>query len=459
MFSSAINNTNPYNANAGATQGGVSADVYARVEKVMASQGKGVAKLNSALTRDQTKLSALGQLHTALAKFQSIAQGMAGGGLATSATSSAKGVLGARTTGQAASGSYAVDVKQLAQAQVLASAEQKSADAAIGSGAPAVITVEFGRTDGASFAPGDDKTGKTITIKNGNNTLQGIAAAFKEAGIDAKVVKSGDGFALTLNGQSGAAGSMRISVSGDAAVKDLLSHSPGAAKGMSQSVAAQDALLSVNGTEIKSAVNTLGAAIAGVRLELTGMGATSVVVAKDPGQIAGNVAGLVSAYNSMNAKLQSLKGGELKSDLALSQASSQMGQVLTSGGNGVPTSVLAKIGVSIGKNGELVLDEKKLNSAIAADPDAVSKLFTDNGRGVADQFAAKIGALTGDSGMLKKEVASVGREITTLTGKKAVMTKALTAQANALVQLYSQQAQSGGGYGAGPSRSLFDFMA
>ncbi len=456
MFS-AINNNNPYSA--GATQGGVSADVYARVEKVMASQGKGVAKLNSALTRDQAKLSGLGQLHAALAKFQSVAQGMAGGGLATSATSSAKGVLGVSTTGQAASGTYAIDVKQLAQAQVLGSAAQKSADAAIGTGAPAVIKVEFGRTDGANFAPGDDKASKTITIKNGNNTLEGIAAAFKEAGIDAKVVKSGDGFALTLNGQSGAAGSMRISVSGDAAVKDLLSHSPGAAKGMSQSVAAQDALLTVNGSEVKSAVNTLGTAIAGVTLELGGKGATSVVVAKDPGQIASNVAGLVSAYNSMNAKLQSLKGGELKSDLALSQASGQMAQVLTSGGNGVPTSVLAKIGVSIGKNGEMVLDEKKLNSAIAADPDAVSKLFTDNGRGVADQFAARIGALTGDSGMLKKEVASVGREITTLTGKKAVMNKALTAQANALVQLYSQQAQSGSGYGAGPSRSLFDFMA
>lgn len=452
MFSSAIN-SNPY---AGGSQTSVSADVYARVDKVMASQGKGVAKLNDALARDQTKLSALGQLQNALVKFQAIAQNMAGSGLATSATSSAKGVLAASTTAKAVGGSYAVDVKQLAQAQTLASAARKSADAAIGTGAPAVIKVEFGTVDGKGFTAGDGAA-KSITIKSGNNTLQGIAAAFKDAGIDAQVVKSGDGYTLALNGQSGAAGSMRISVSGDAAVKDLLAYSPGAAPGMSQTVAAQDALLTVDGKQIGSTVNSVATAIAGVTLQLAGKGATSVVVAQDAGQIASNVAGLVDAYNSLNAKLKSLKGGELKSDLALSQAGGQMAQVLTSGGNGVPTSVLAKVGVTLDKNGDMVIDDKKLESAIAADPAAVSKLFTNDGKGVADQFAARVTALTGDSGVLKREAAAVGKDINALSGKKAELAKALTAQANALVRLYSQQEQTTAA--GGSAKSLFDFMA
>ncbi|WP_317203457.1 flagellar filament capping protein FliD [Janthinobacterium sp.] len=448
-------NTKPPTATG--TQGGISADVYARVEKVMATQTKGVTRLNDALTRDQTKLSGLGQLQNALAKFQSVARGLSGAGLATSATSSNKGVLNVGTDSKAVSGTYAVDVKQLAQGQTLTSEAQKAADALIGTGAPAVVKIEFGSSDGKSFTPGDAKGTKTLTIKSGNNTLQGIAAAFKEAGIDAQVVKSGTGYALALNGASGAASSMRISVSGDAAVKDLLAYSPGATKGMGETAAAQDALLSVNGSEVKSASNKLGAAIAGVALELTGKGATSVVVSKDPAQIGSNVAALVNAYNSLNAKMQALQGGELKSDTALSQAGSQLAQVLTSGGNGVPSSVLANAGVTLDKKGNMVLDEKKLQSAIAADPEAVSKLFTNNGKGVADQFVDKITALTGDSGVLKKEVTSVGKEITTLNGKKAVMAKALTAQASALVQLYSQQSQSGAAGGKG--NSLFDFMA
>ncbi|MDC8756280.1 flagellar filament capping protein FliD [Janthinobacterium fluminis] len=452
MFGSPINNrNNPYNA--GAPQGGVSADVYARVEKVMSSQNKGVLKLNNALARDQIKLSGLGQLQNALASFQGVAQGMSGSGLATSATSSAKGVLGAATTSKAAAGTYAVDVQQLARGQTLTSAGRASADAVIGTGAPATIKVEFGSSDGKTFTPGEEKA-KTITIKSGNNTLQGIAAAFKEAGIDAQVIKGEGGYALALNGQSGAAASMRISVGGDAAVSDLLAYKPGATKGMVQTAAAQDALLTVNGKAVTSASNSVATAIDGVTLSLAGKGSSSVVVARDTSQIASNVAGLVSAYNSLNTKIQSLKEGELKSGAA-AQAGNQLAQVLTSGSNGVPKSVLAEAGITMGKNGELLLDEKKLKSAIAADPDAVSKLFTNNGQGVADQFATKIAALTGESGVVKKEAASVGKEITALTNKKAVMAKALTAQANALAQLYSQQA----GAGAGGGRSLFDFMA
>lgn len=454
MVTSAINN-NPYST--GATQGGISADVYARVEKVMSSQTKGVAKLNDALTRDQTKLSALGQLHSALAKFQAVAQGVSGAGLATSASSSTPGVLGASTTGKAASGTYAIDVKQLAQGQVLSGAPQKTADAAIGAGGPAVIKVEFGATVDGKFTPGDAKNVKSITLGAGKHSLQDIAAAFKEAGIDAQVIKGDDGYALVMKGQSGAANGMRISVSGDAGVKELVSYpAPAGAKGLGETAPAQDALLTVNGTQVKSALNKISTAIPGATLDLTAKGTTNVVVAQDSSQIASNVANLVSAYNTLNAKIQTLQKGDLKTDSALGQISGQLGQVLRSGGNGVPSSVLANAGVSINKNGDMVLDEKKLKAAIAADPDAVAKLFTNQGAGVADQFASKIGALTGDGGALKKEASTVGKEITTLTNKKAVLAKALTAQATALVNLYSQQ---GAGGGSGASRSLFDFMA
>ncbi len=458
MFNSTISSKAYTNT---ATQTAPSAEVYAKVEKQMLSQNTGVTKLNNNLTRDQTKLSALGQLQSALAKFQGVAQNMAGSGLATSATSSTAGVLKATTNDKAVNGTYAIDVKQLAQGQTLATAAQKASNTTIGTGATAQIKIELGSVDGKQFSAGDGKA-ITLTIDSSNNSLEGIAAALKKAGVDASVIKGEDGYTLTMNGQSGADNSMRISVTGDAAISNLLTYSPSASKGMQQTTAAQDALATVAGKEVKSASNTLSSAIDGVTVELKAKGETNLVVAKDSSQIASNVASFVTAYNELNAKMQSLQEGDLKYDTALKQVSTQMSQVLRTASNGVPVSVLASAGVTLGKSGELVLDEKKLKSAIEADPDAVSKLFTNNGKGVADQFGSKIGELTGTSSLITKEVQTVGKEITSLNTKKAELAKALTAQAEALVKLYSAQEQMGIGSvlpGYTGKSSLFDFLA
>ncbi|SFV16916.1 flagellar filament capping protein FliD [Pseudoduganella namucuonensis] len=438
-----------------------SASVLAKVERTLAGQTGGVARLNESLARDQTRLSGLGQLQSALTGFQSIAERLAGAGIGTSASSSAQSVLTAAAGGGAKPGSYAVEVKQLAQGQVLDSDALKTATGKIGTGATATIKVEFGTAGAGGFTPGKESA-KTITIDARNNTLDGIASAFKAAGIDASVVKSGDGYALRLKGASGEAGGMRVSVGGDAAVKNLLSYNPAAKQnsGLTQSVAAQDAVAVVAGKEVKSAGNTLKDAIEGATLTLTGTGKADVAVTQDSGQIAQNVAAFVNAYNDLNGKLAALQKGELKSDQALGQVSREVAALLRTGG--VSPSALAAVGVSADGAGKLQLDDKKLKAAVAADPEAVSRLFTNDGKGLADQFDAKIDALTGKSGAITRETQRIGKDITALTAKKAELAKALTSQANVLVKYYTQQEQADAG-GALPGytgpRSLFDFMA
>ncbi|MES2263157.1 MAG: flagellar filament capping protein FliD [Pseudomonadota bacterium] len=436
-----------------------SASVLAKVERTMAGQTGSVSKLNASLTRDQTKLSGLGQLQSALTGFQSVAGRLSGAGLSTSASSSAKGVLSVAAGGTAKAGSYAVDVQQLAQGQVLTGAPRAAADAKIGTGSPATVKIEFGTADGDSFTPGKSAA-KTITIDSKNNTLDGIASSLKAAGIDASVIKSEGGYALSVKGASGAANSLRISVSGDAAVKDLLAYSPGGNGKLAQTSAAQDALATVDGKQVRSASNTLDDAIAGASLTLTGTGKTDVVVAQDSSRIAKNVGNFVAAFNDLNNQLTALQKGGLKSDPALGQVGRELAQLVAP--NNGSTAALAAAGVTLDSSGKLQLDEKKLNAAIAADPDAITKLFTNDGKGLADQFDSKIDALTGNNGALRKETQAVGKEIATLGGKKAELAKALTAQANALVQLYTQQEQAASsdalpGY-SGP-RSLFDFLA
>jgi flagellar hook-associated protein 2 len=454
-------NVGNYGNYGSASSSAPSASVLAKVERTLAGQTGNISKLNGSLALDQTKLSGLGQLQSALIGFQSIAERLAGSGLSTSASYSTKGILSVTAGGTAKPGTYSVDVKQLAQSQVLNSAAQKASDAKIGTGAKATIKIDFGTVDGGSFTAGKDAA-KSITIDSSNNTLDGIASAFKAAGIDASVVKSGSGYVLAIKGESGAAGSMRISVSGDAAVKDLLSYNPAASGGLTQTQAAQDARATVDGKAVSGATNTFKDAIPGTSLDLTAVGKTDVTVAQDSSQIAQNVTNFVNAYNELNNQLTALQKGGLKQDQALGQVSREL-NTLVAGAGGVSKSALAAAGVTADSSGKLVLDDKKLKSAIAADPAAVSQLFTNNGKGLADQFDARIDTLTSKNSTIQKETVSINKDIATLTAKKADLAKTLTSQANALVALYTQQEQSAANGGALPGyngpRSLFDILA
>jgi flagellar hook-associated protein 2 len=438
---------------------GISAtDLYGRVSKTLLTQNASVQKLSAALSRDQTRLSGLGQLQSALANFRSLTQSLAGVGLNTAATASDPKVLTALTTGTAKSGTFAVDVTQLAQSQLLAARAQRSKDTAIGSGAATTIKIELGATAGNSFAPRG--TSKTITIDSSNNTLEGIAKAFKEAGLEAQVVRGSNGYTLQLGAQSGSANSLRISVGGDAALQNLLSYNPAGAQGLEQLRAAQDARLSVDGKAVTSDSNVITGAIGGTALALTATGSTSVTVAQDSNAIARNISNFVDGFNNLAARLKTLKQGDLKSDTAIGQVQDQLAQLLARN-NGA----LAGAGVSLDRNGNLQIDAKLLNEAIVADPGKVSRLFTDGGKGIADQLGSTIARLIGDDGAISKQRVSIDRGISALTSQKATLTRALSAQAQALVSQYAQVSEATSpntalpGLPGGGATSLFDFLA
>ena len=456
----------PINSATSTASTAVSNDIYKRVEQTMTSQNSAATKLNASLTRDQTKLSGLGQLQSALANFQSLAAGLTGGGLTTSAASSAKTVLTASSTGAAKAGTYAIDVKQLAQGQFLTSEEFTSATTKLGSGATTTVKIDFGTAGGEKgFVTNGTTASKTITIDSSNNTLEGMAAAFKAAGVDVKVVKGDDGkFSLGIAGDSGAANSMRISVSGDAALKNLLAYDPDGGQKLKQTTAAQNAILTVDGKEVTSATNTLAKdkGIVGATLTLTGTGKSDVTIKQDSSQIGANLKSFVAAYNDLNTKLQALQKGQLKGDTAIGQVVSQMSMLLKTGGGSVSISALGAAGVTQDAKGNMVVDDKKLQAALTADSSSVAKLFTNDGKGIADLMSAKASAFTSSSSVISKEAKQMNTEIASLNGKRTVLTKALTAQANALVALYSAQAQTGAGSAVngsgGGTGTLFDML-
>ncbi|WP_295997118.1 flagellar filament capping protein FliD [Rugamonas sp.] len=435
-----------------------SAAVYARVQKVMSSQNAAAAKLNAALTNDQTKLSGLGQLQSALATYQAVAQSLVGGGL--NAITFPPGTATASSDKTAQAATYALNVQQLAQGQLLTSAGVPSETAPIGSDAATTITVDYGSTDGGAFTPNSAAKSQTITIDSSNNTPDGIAAALQQAGINAKVVPNADGsFALAISGPSGAANSMRIGVSGDAAVGKLLAYDPAGAQSMTQTSAAQDAKLTVGGVAVTSATNTVTGAIGGVTLNLTAVGKTSLSVAPSATQVSANVNAFVSAYNALNSKLQTLQAAGLGNDPAVKQVGNQIAQLLKTGGSSSSAiTALKAAGVTQDSNGNLQVDATKLAAAANANPSALNQLVSNSkGTGLADQLGTLATGFSSANGVITRETASTKIDLNNVTNKRSVLTTALTAQANALVALYTAQAQAGDGSGGGAS-SLWDML-
>jgi flagellar hook-associated protein 2 len=433
--------TIPSRTTAAAGQG--LAELYGSAVKSLSARNPGLQGLDAQIKRDDARLSTLGRLANVLDDVKSVAGTLAASGLKLAAQADGKALDARITATGAAAGTHKVDVKQLAQAQQLTTVRVPSATTAIGSGAPTVIQLEAG--------------GKTQTIRIGapDNTLEGIAAAFKAAGVDAKLVKDDKGVALSLTGQPGAANAMRMGVSGDPALQALLAYQPPARGTVTQASAAQDAVVAVDGKTVTSSGNKVTGAIAGVTLDLKARGASTVTVAGDNTAIAKNVKAFADAVNALPGRLAALKTGDLTSDHTLAHIQDEVTRLV----GGADPAALAAIGVST-KNGKLAVDDAKLNAAIAADPDRVAKVFANGGTGLADKVGTGIARQLATGGVLAGQAEAVTKDRDALAARKTQMTQAVTAQASSLVQQYANAgANSLFGMMNGRPPSAFDFLA
>lgn len=180
--------------------------------------------------------------------------------------------------------------------------------------------------------------------------------------------------------------------------------------------------------------------------------------AQDPKQLAQKVTDLISQYNALNTTINGLRKGDLKSDASVLAIQSQLAKVFNSSSSGradASSLTPGSIGISTLKNGAYAVDATKLQKAIAANPGGVAKLFANGGKGIADNLVSQIQGLVSPTGSIKKETVAINKDIASLNAKKDSLAKALTAQANALAKLYSQQNAQGSSTG---NISLFDML-
>lgn len=376
-------------------------DVPTLVSQLMAVERRPIDKLNAKISSYETKISSYGTLSSLVSTFQTAATGMTSGLQKLAATPSDANVLSATTSSTAVPGTYAVNVSQLAQSQNLIATGQTSSTAAIGSGTATTVTFDLGAISGGTLTNGV-YTGATftsngsatvsITINSSNNTLVGIRDAINAAalGVTATIVNDGSGtpyrLALTST-SSGVSNSIKITTSGgDAAISSLLGYDPAGTQNLTQTLAAQNANLTVNGIAITSKSNTISGAIQGVTLTLKKTTATpaSLTVARDTTAINTAASGFVDAYNALSSQIKSRSAygtgttgaGSLAGDGTLRLMQEQLRGIFNTPASGGTLTSLGQVGISFQKDGSLLLDSSKLNSAISANFSDVSNLFS-----------------------------------------------------------------------------------
>lgn len=399
---------------------GSNLDINSIVSQLMSVEQQPLVNLAKKESSFQAKLSALGNLKGALSTFQNTLKSLADVSKFKSvrATITDSTIATASATSSATAGTYSLEVNKLAQAQKLVSAGQANITNVIGTG---TLTFDFGTiavgagsfdsatgkyTD-ASFSSNGSGT-KTVTIDSSNSSLSGIRDAINQAsiGVTAAIVNDGgeSPYRLVLTETStGKTNSMKISVSGDAALENLLGHDPGAApagQALSETVTAQNAEFKVDGIAISKSSNTVTDAIPGVTLTLakTNTGSpTNLAVSLDSAAITGSVGQFVFAFNQINQTLRDLsaynsstkQGAVLNGDATVRTIQTQIRNVLTApvGGGASTFTVLSQIGVTVQKDGTLAVDNTKLQKAMDDNVGDVAALFAATGK-ASDSLAA-----------------------------------------------------------------------
>ncbi len=421
---------------------GSNLDVNSIVSQLMALEQRPLQALNRKEASFQAQLSAFGTLKGALSTFQTSLQGL--NDLtrfqAFRATSGDTGVATVAAANTAVPGNYSLEVSELAQSQKLVAAGQASATTAIGAG---TLTFEFGtisggtfdsqtgRYTGASFAA-DGAGAKNVTIGPSNNTLGGIRDAINAAkiGVTASIINDGGAtpyrLALSVN-DPGAARSLRISTSGDAALSTLLAQNPAGTQNLTQTVSASNAEFKVDGVAISKPKNSISDVIEGVTLNLlkTNVGSsTSITVTRDSGSIRSSADTLVKAYNDLNNTLKNLsaynpatrQGTVLQGDVTLITLQARIRATLSDTLKGVAGSYdnLSQIGISFTKEGTLALDSAKFNAALEEAPNDIAALFATAGR-TSDAAITYVGATDatrpGAYGIAVSRLASQGTQV------------------------------------------------
>lgn len=419
---------------AGVTSTGLGSglDINSIVTQLVAAEQKPtVARLDKKEAQLQAEISALGTVKAAFSDLRTSLTALrnANGLDKIAANSSDPSIFTASASSSVKSAAYAIEVKQLAQAQTQASQGFASADT-VPIAAGATLTIDVGTSS------------KAITIA-ATDTLSDIMAAINtaDAGVTASIVNDGgtDGYHLVLKSDTtGTANTITVTDSSTTFT-------------FSEKQAAADAIVGINGIDVTSASNTISSAVDGLTFNLLQAKpgtSLSLSVAADSSSYTTAIKTMTDKYNALIDTIASVasydpntkQAGPLFSDggvrMSIGQIKSILGQAISGLSGTVKTP--HDVGFSTDSGGRLAFNPAKLSAALVIHKDDVITLFTDKPSGLVAKLDKALGGILDKNGILPSRNSGIQKSIKQIGEERVDLNKRLTAyQARLLSQFNS----------------------
>lgn len=385
----------------------------------------------------QTKLTDYGTLGNKLLALQSAANALR---LPTSfdrttTTVSDETKLTAQAGAGAATGSYTVQVTQLAKAHQITNSTAKAVAATttpVVSGGSGTFTFKVG--SGAD---------QTVTLSDGA-TLDDLRSAINDlgAGVTASVINTGTvsspAYRLTLTATATGSGNA-VTVVADTTSLDFTNTS--GTGGASTLQAGQNAIVVIGEPDqttisIERESNVISDAIPDVTLTLKSKTVTTptpepvtVTISTDPGSVKTNIKALATAYNDIvkfvnertTYDVSTKTGGIFFNESTAKSVLSQLRTALSGEVGGLSTyTSLGAVGFKTERDGTVTIDDAKLDAALASNYSATKALFVaqTTSSGIADRLVKAVDVLDAiDTGAFTVRKTAITSQISKLTGE------------------------------------------
>jgi flagellar hook-associated protein 2 len=387
-------------------------NVESIISGLMAVEQRPLNILNQKQSDIESKISAFGNLKSALSTFQSSLSSLKSISAfqVFSATSSDETSFTASASSSAVAGSYTIDFSgaghQLAQAHKIVSTN--FTDATTSTGASGTLQIDVGT---GSF---------TVDVNGANDTLNGIRDAINNA--------SGNNSLVTASVIQVSSTESRLVLTskntGTANAISLTDNSGNVASTLATTTkdAAQNAIFSIDGFQIERSSNVISDAIQGVTINLKqkGSAAQTLTVGYDTSSVEESVQSFVDAYNTLNGVIKKLRQGDLQGDNSILTLESQFRNVFNSTPGGLNTSLkyLSEIGVTTTENGDLTVDNTKLDSKLASDYQGVAELLANNNQGYVYRLDSAASALLDNNGLIATRTDSLDSQVSDIETRK-----------------------------------------
>lgn len=418
-------------------------DVSGIVQQLVTAEGAPVeGRLAQREAFAQSKLSAFGSIKSALSDLKSRADAIQSldSLLTRSATSGDEDAFTVTAESGAAPARYALEVLNVAAAQKLTSGAFADAQTSVGTG---TLTVSIA---GSSM---------DLVFDAENSSLSDIRDAINSSpdnpGVSATIVNADAGSYLILTADNtGAANEIMVTQSGGDGGLAALEYDPANfLTSLTESIAADDARIEIDGLLVQSENNTFATAIEGVTIDVLAdtAGITqSLVVENDTAATSSAIRSFMNSYNALVELNSNLTSYDQESDVAgaligdstlrgiITQVRNEMNRAVTDISG--PFTLLSDIGMELQVDGKFEIDSEKLTESLESDYQRVAQLFT-NSDGFAVRVFETADTYLASDGILETRTDGLNGQIDNITEQRERLTIRLTSLEERLLRQYN----------------------